>query len=326
MGKPEIVLGGGTHSFFEQIISLENLFGAWQEFKKGKMRKFDVQAFGWNLEEHVFALYDDLRDGNYRHGPYESFYVHDPKRRHIHKPSVRDRLLHHALFRVIEPLFDRRFIFDSWSCRKGKGAHRAVDHFQAFGWQLSRNNTRTVWVLKLDIQKFFQSVDQEILFLILTRIITDPRARELLKIVIKSFPQGIPLGNLTSQLFANIYLNELDQFVKHELRMRPYVRYCDDFVLLHHDRCVLEAVLSKIQTFLSHKLHLALHPKKIILTRYHQGVDFLGFVCFPHYRILRTKTKRRLIRRLTSKNTPSYSGLLKQVRAYQLKKALGILG
>ncbi|MEK7655491.1 MAG: reverse transcriptase domain-containing protein [Patescibacteria group bacterium] len=303
---------------FDRIISLENLFAAWKEFRKGKGGKPDVQAFEWRLEDEIFRLHEDLRDGTYEHGPYESFFVCDPKRRHIHKPSVRDRLVHHAVVRVVEPLFDRRFIFDAWSCRKSKGTHAAVNRLQSFCWRLSRNNTRTVWVLKLDIRKFFENVDQDVLLRVLSKTIGDPRVNDLFTRIIRSFSNGIPLGNLTSQLFANVYLNELDQLMKHEIRMRSYIRYCDDFVLTHQDREILESALLRIRLFLLAQLRLTLHPKKIILVPYHRGVDFLGFICFPHYRVLRAKTKRRMLRRVNEKNLASYNGILQHCRSHKL--------
>lgn len=282
-----------------------------------------MQEFALKLEDNIFKLYDQLRGGTYQHGSYEAFVVHDPKRRQIHKASVADRLLHHAIVRVIEPFFERQFIFDSWSCRKRKGTHRAVDRFSRMAWKLSRNNTKTVWVLKLDIAKFFASVDQEILLSIIGRTIHDQKTLELIADVVRSFSDGgFPLGNLTSQLFANVYLNELDQFVKHYIVMRQYVRYCDDFVLLHHDRAFLEKLLPVIGEFLETRLRLSLHPKKIILKRYHRGVDFLGYICFPNFRILRTTTKRRMLRKVDEKNLPSYLGLTCHCRASALSHTM----
>ncbi len=278
--------------------------------------------FEWNLEEHIFTVHNELMSGTYQHGGYQSFYVCDPKRRHIHKPSVRDRLVHHAIFRVIEPLFNRQFVFDVWSCRNGKGMHRAIERFQRFAWKVSKNNTRTVWVLKMDIRTFFASVDQDILIKILERTILDSRTRTLLTGVIRSFPAGIPLGNLTSQLFANVYLNALDQFVKSKLGKKWYLRYCDDFVILHEDRNVLQLIIPLIRDFLSNQLSLELHPKKCILGRYHRGIDFLGHVCFPYYCVLRTKTRRRMMRRLTSENCTSYYGLIQRTRAFVLRKQM----
>ena len=238
-------VGGGeiNSHIFEKIISLENLFAAWKEFQKGKRKKADVQEFGLGLEDNIFNLHYALKNESYQHSGYKSFYVNDPKRRHIHKASVRDRLLHHAVVRVLTPIFERKFIFDSWSCRKRKGTHRAVDRFQKLAWRLSRNNTRTVWILKLDIRKCFESVNHDALMLILSRAIRDDEVLRLLQNIIASFPKGIPLGNLTSQLFVNVYLNELDQFIKHSVAhcaiVSPatgslsYLRYSDDFVLIH---------------------------------------------------------------------------------------------
>ena len=151
-------------SMFEKIISLENLFDAWTEFKKEKSNKKDVAAFEVSLEDHVFELHEDLKNGNYRHGGYYSFFVHDPKRRHIHKASVRDRLLHHAVYRILYPFFDKIFITHSFSCRNDKGTHRALNCFRKFVYKVSRNNTRVCWVLKCDIKKFFASIDQRKLF------------------------------------------------------------------------------------------------------------------------------------------------------------------
>jgi len=303
---------------FEEIISLENLFEAWKEFRRGKGRKLEVQQFELHLEDNIFALHHDLKNGNYCHGTYESFYVCDPKRRHIHKPGVRDRLVHHAIFRILEPMYDKSFIYDVWSCRKEKGTHGAVKRFQKIAWKLSRNNTRPVWVLKMDIEQYFANVDQEILLNLLARKITDKKCLDLLRIVIKSFSQGIPLGNLTSQLFANVYLNELDRFITHNLRLKFYSRYGDDFMVLNKNRSILINLIPTIRNFLSNALKLVLHPQKIILSPYHKGIDFLGFVCFPFYRVLRTKTKKRLLAKVADNNLPSYLGLLKHCRSWKI--------
>jgi len=164
---------------FEKIISLKNLFDAWGEFRKDKRRKKDVAEFELNLEDNIFKLHEDLANGNYKHGGYFSFFINDPKKRHIHKASVRDRLLHHAIIRVIEQMWDRKFIFDSWSSRKYKGTHWAIKRLYKMGLKISRNNSRTLWVLKLDIRKFFDSVDHEILLKILRKETFDERLIKL---------------------------------------------------------------------------------------------------------------------------------------------------
>ena len=307
---------------FDKVISLENLFDAWTEFKKDKNNKKDVAEFEIGLEDHVFELHDDLKNGIYKHGAYFSFFVNDPKRRHIHKAPVRDRLLHHAVHRIIEPPWNKAFIFDSWSSRITKGTHAAVRRLQDLALRLSHNYTRTLWVLKLDVKKFFDSVDHEILLNILARKTSDKRLMDLLREIIESFHPGLPLGSLTSQLFANIYLNELDQFIKNGLGIKGYVRYTDDFVLLGKKKEALIDCLEKIQTFLHHQLHLTIHPKKLILKTYASGIDYLGYVCFPCHRIVRTKTKRRMLKRVNEKNFASYNGILSHCRSYALRKAL----
>ena len=307
---------------FEKIISLENLFDAWTEFKKGKASKNDVAEFEISLEDHIFRLHEDLKNSNYKHNSYTSFFVSDPKLRHIHKASVRDRLLHHAVHRVIEPTWDKTFIFDSWSSRKNKGTHAAVKRLQNLGLKLSRNHTNALWVLKLDIRKFFNSVNHDILLSIIKRQTHDAILMILLQEIINSFSPGLPLGNLTSQLFANIYMNELDQFIKRQLKIIGYIRYTDDVVLINSNRELLLNSLEKIIYFLRERLCLNVHPKKVILKTYSSGVDYLGYVCFPHFRVLRTKTKQRMFKRINKKNFASYSGILKHCRSYVLKMKL----
>ncbi|MBI5254196.1 hypothetical protein HY932_00195 [Candidatus Falkowbacteria bacterium] len=307
---------------FEKIISLENLFLAWKEFRKGKSKKQDIADFEMNLEDNIFALHKDLASGAYKHGKYVSFYVCDPKRRHIHKATVRDRVLHRAVVRVIEPIWERTFIFDSWSCRKDKGHHAAIRRFQRFGRSLSQNYTKTLWILKLDIRKFFELVNRDVLLKIVATKICDERLLSLLREIIDSFSPGLPLGNLTSQLFANIYLDRLDRFVKHGLKERGYIRYADDFIIMHTDKDVLRQCLLGIQRFLSEELQLNLHPLKIFLKTYSSGIDFLGYVCFPHFCVLRTKTKRRMLVRINARNLPSYNGVLAHCRSRGLQSLI----
>src|SRR3989338_8326393 len=195
---------------YEHIISTDNLLEAWKEFSKGKRRRKDVQEFGRNLMANVLSLRHDLVSGAYQHSPYEAFNISDPKPRNIHKARVRDRLLHHALYRQLYPFFDKTFIAGSYSCRKGKGSHKAIGHFQSAAYQVSLNHTRTVWVLKCDIRKFFASIDQAVLMDILLSRIPDKDILWLIRRVVESFQstapgKGLPLGNLTSQLFVNIY-------------------------------------------------------------------------------------------------------------------------
>ncbi|MFH1867161.1 MAG: reverse transcriptase domain-containing protein [Patescibacteria group bacterium] len=340
--------GGGRywksfgHNIFEKIINLENLFLAWREFRRGKRSKLDVQKFEFKLEDNLFTIHDQLASGIYVNNPYVSFYITDPKLRHIHKASVRDRVINQAVFRVLYPIFDKVFAYDSYSCRDNKGLHKAVDRLELFLRRVSRNYQEPVWVLKCDVKKFFDSVDQERLFGFICKRLFDRRALDLVERIISSFSvsagKGLPLGNVTSQLFANIYLNELDQFIKHQLRVKYYLRYCDDFIILDNGKKYLSGLIDKINEFLKNNLELELHPRKIIIRKYRQGIDYLGYVCLPHYRVPRTKTKRRILRVLVGKSylvkqgrfsqtifyssLQSYFGVLKHCRGFKVKQQI----
>lgn len=312
---------------FEDVISIDNLLLAWQEFIKGKKNKKDVQIFSFYLMDNILLLHNDLKNRAYKHGGYERFRINDPKPRTIHKASVRDRLLHHAVHRILYPFFDKTFISDSFSCRNGKGTHKAINRFRKFGYIVSKNNTKTCWVLKCDIKKFFASVDQDILINILGQYIADKDIIGLLRKIISSFKSsGLPLGNLTSQLFANVYMNELDQFIKHKMKVKYYIRYADDFVILSEDENYLKEIIPVIRNFLQDNLNLELHPDKIFIKTLYSGVDFLGWVSFPGHRVIRNKTKNRIFKRLLEKNSSktlnSYFGLLSHGNAQKIKNKI----
>lgn len=312
---------------FADLTSIENLFQAWDEFKKGKRERLDVQIFERNLEDNVFKLQARLRNKTYRHRGYNSFFVHDPKQRHIHKASVEDRIVHHLLYKYLYQVFDKIFIYDSYSCRLGKGSHKGVKRLVKFTRIVSKNYTKECWALKLDIKKFFASVDHEILKNLLREKISDKDILGLLDQVIDSFPKGIPLGNLTSQIFANIYMNELDKFIKHKLKVKYYLRYADDFLILlnssYYDRLVYHnKLIRQIKEFLKSQLKLELHPSKIILRKLDWGIDFLGYLILPHYILPRTKTKKRIFKKLSNKNLQSYLGYLKHTNSYKLSLQL----
>ncbi len=272
--------------------------------------------------ENIESLHRELLNFTYQHGLYQAFRINDPKPRQIHKASVQDRLLHHAVYRVLYPFFDRKFIADSYSCRLDKGTHRAMNRFRRFGYRVSRNHTRTVWVLKCDIRKFFENIDHGVLLEILKKHIEDEYVIGLLNNIISSFHKGLPLGNLTSQLLVNIYMNEFDQIVKHQLKIKCYVRYADDFVILHYDKNYLEELLPKLADILQEYLKLELHPNKIFIKTLASGVDFLGWVHFPDHRVVRATTKRRMLKKLNDKNLPSYLGLISHGNTYKLSKSV----
>ena len=330
---------------FEDIISLENLLKAWIEFLSGKKYKKDVANFSLHLMDNLRVLHEGLAIKTYKHGGYKAFKISDPKPRDIHKATVRDRLVHHAIHRILYPYFDKKFIFDSYSSRLGKGTHKAVNRFRDYFYKVSKNNTRTCWVLKCDVRKFFASIDHRVLLSVLRTHISDQNILALLEEVIKSFSGsikgvGLPLGNLTSQLFVNIYLNEFDQFVKHKLKVKCYVRFADDFVILSKDKNYLIDTLNIISDYLEKELKLNLHPNKVSVSTFASGIDFLGLVNFSDYRVLRTKTKRRMFskleKRLESYKTSmipgeslnqslqSYLGILKHCNGHDLARKLKV--
>jgi retron-type reverse transcriptase len=309
---------------------VENLLLAWREFLKGKRSKKDVQEFQVHLMDNILLLHKDLMNKRYIHGGYYAFNISDPKPRNIHKASVRDRLLHHAIYRILYPFFDKKFIADSYSCRKWKGTHRALKRFQSLVYKVSKNNTNNMWVLKCDVKKFFASIDQEILFKILRKHLRDEDIIWLIQQVVVSFntspSKGLPLGNLTSQLLVNVYMNEFDQYMKNELRVKYYIRYADDFVILHQDKECLFKVLGKIENFLKEKLKLLLHPDKVSIKTISSGVDFLGWVHFFDHRVLRTTTKKRMYKKLEGnpkeETIISYRGLLSHGNTNKLQNKI----
>ena len=210
---------------YHNIISVENLLDAWREFLRNKRGRKDIEQFAAHLTDNIFDLHRKLQNKTYRHGGYTAFRINDPKPRDIHKASVVDRLLHHAIYRILYQHFDPKFIFDSYSCRRSKGTHRAINRFRQYALKVSENYTRTAWVLKCDIRKFFANIDHSILIDILRKRIPDEDVINLLKEVIGSFHTqgrpgvGLPLGNLTSQLLVNVYMNEFDHFLKRELKI-----------------------------------------------------------------------------------------------------------
>lgn len=324
------------HTNYSNLISIENIFQAWKEFGKGKAKRLDVQEFERNLEDNLFALQQKLKDKTYRHGEYQSFYVNDPKQRHIHKANVTDRVVHHLLYTFLYKLFDSSFIYDSYSCRLKKGTHKGLKRLEGYTRKVSQNYTTDCWALKCDIRKFFASVDHEVLLNLLKKKINDSDIIWLLQQIIYGFysdrgeGRGMPLGNLTSQVFANIYMNELDQFVKHKLRMHHYVRYADDFLFLLKDKELLCEYVDVLRQFLSSELKLELHPDKIIFRKLEWGIDFLGYIILPHYILPRTKTKRRIFRKLKDKiglenfeqTMQSYLGYLKHANSYGIQQNL----
>ena len=282
--------------------------------------------FEFNLEENIFNLRRELKSKTYKHGNYYGFYITDPKIRHIHKAAVKDRIVHHAIYSVMNSIFEPTFIYDSYSCRKGKGTHKGIYRLDKFLRKVSKNNFKSCFIMKCDIRKFFESVSHDVLISIIEKRIKDENAIWLVKKIVQSFSPGLPIGNLTSQMFANIYLNELDQFVKQKLEIPFYYRYTDDFVIINESKEKLKKWLLEVRNFLFEKLKMELHPNKVILRKYHQGIDYLGYIQFPHHRLLRTKTKRRIIKKvklgITEQSLQSYLGVLSHADSYNLSQEI----
>ncbi len=323
--------------YYEHIISLDNLLEAWREFVVGKRSRKDVQLFERDLMANILKLNRDLESGNYHHSSYHPFKIADPKPRNIHKAGVRDRLLHRAIYRVLYPIWDKTFIYDSYSCRNTKGTHRAFLRLQKITREISANYTQPCFALKCDIRRFFDSIDHEVLMALLQKRISDAKLLDLLQEIVGSFElspgRGMPLGNLTSQLFSNVYLDPLDKFVKHHLRVKNYLRYADDFISLTNNPDELMGYLVEVNQFLKTKLKLQLHPDKISFGKFEWGIDYVGYVALPHYQLPRAKTVKRMYKKISRslvlgdfdavvKAMPSYLGYLGHVEGYKTSQQL----
>ena len=315
---------------YEEVMTFENLFLAWREFVRDKSKKADVIMFQSKLMDNLFELYEELKDKKYRHDSYQAFKINDPKPRDIHKARVRDRVIHHLLYNILYDFFDTTFIYDSYSCRKSKGTHKALVRFRSFVLKESHNMTKSYYVLKCDVRKFFASINHDILKNILRKRIANTDILILLENIVDSFSIGLPLGNLTSQLLVNIYMNEFDQFMKRDLKVKYYIRYADDFVIVSQDKKYLENMILVIADFLEKRLRLKLHPDKVFIKSIYSGVDFLGWIEFGNHRVVRTSTKKRMMRTLQKNNyqkesISSYEGMLQHGNAYTIKKEIEML-
>jgi RNA-directed DNA polymerase len=289
---------------YPQVTDFENLYRAYRAARRGKRGKESVAAFERRQEQELLALQDELISKTYQPGEYYSFYIHEPKRRLISAAPFRDRVVHHALCQVIEPIWERRFIHDSYANRVGKGTHRALDRTQEFA-------RRYPYVLQCDIRQFFPSIDVEILRAEITRLVADADVLWLCDQILASgqglVPEtyqmnwfrgddllaalrrrGLPIGNLTSQFWANVYLNPLDQFIKRNLGGVAYLRYVDDFLLFASEKAALQTWRREIIDFLA-GLRLTLHENQAQVNPTGMGIPFLGFRIFPDHRLLKRR-------------------------------------
>jgi RNA-directed DNA polymerase len=287
-----------TNNFYSQICNLSNLILAWRRARKGKTKKDYVMEFEKDTLRNLLKLHEELKNQTYYPKLLKTFILRDPKTRKISKSDFRDRIIHHALIRIIEPIFEKRFIYDSCANQIGKGNLFALKRLNLFLRKVTKNNTQNAYCLKADIKHYFQEVNHKILINIIKRKIIDEKVILLITKILENgeYKEGIsmPLGNLTSQFFANVYLSELDYFVKHKLKAKYYIRYVDDFVILHENKEQLEILKIEIDNFLRNNLKIELHPDKSKIIPLSRGIDFVGFRNFYYYKLLRKRNIRKI--------------------------------
>lgn len=296
-------------NLYPKIHTFRRLYESFCLCRKDKRDQSYVAEFERNLEERLFALQHDLIDRTWEPDEYATFTVSDPKRRLINAPSFRDRIVHRAIHDTIVPIWECRFIHDSYACRKGKGPHVGADRLQGFMQTFPKGDG---YYLQADVKSYFATIDHAVLLDLLWYRIADRDLRGILEQVVHSYHTpgcrgiGIPLGNLTSQLFANIYLHELDMFVKHRLRVRHYIRYMDDIVLLSDSKPQLWEWRDAIGAFLEDRLRVRLHPKKQIVAPIRTGTDYLGYWIFQDRRWVRARNVHRFYGRLKRMEAGAY--------------------
>ncbi len=313
------------NNLYAKLCSLENLELAFMKAKKRKTKSFYVKEFEKNLNDGLLKLKQELESFSYKPMPLKKFIIRDPKTRIIHASAFRDRVVYHALCNIIEPIYEKIFIFDSYASRIGKGTHNALMRFDEFKRKVSKNgkpvnnayNSDMVqgYVLKADIKHYFETVDHEVLLDIVKRKVKDGKIIWLIKKILNNFEaktkgKGMPLGNLTSQFFANVYLNELDYFIKHILRAKYYIRYVDDFVILHNSKEQLEKWKEQINNFLKKELKLELHSDKSKIMPLRNGINLVGYKIFYYYKLLRKSNRRKFERDFNKKLNLYQSSLL----------------
>ena len=287
-----------SNNLYPQIYNLSNLILAWRKARKHKTKKDYVIEFEENLIKNLLELQKELKEQTYKPIPLKTFILRDPKTRKISKSAFRDRVVHHALVRIIEPILEKSFIYDSCANRIGKGTLFALKRFDLFKRKITCNLNKEAFCLKADIKHYFQAVNHLILLKIIKRKIKDEKVIWLIKQILSNYynkDKGMPLGNLTSQFFANVYLNDLDYFVKHILKAKFYIRYVDDFVILNENKEQLKGWMIKINRFLRDKLKIELHPQKSRIISLSKGIDFVGFRNFYYHRLLRKRNIKKML-------------------------------
>lgn len=301
--RQDIIFMKRYKKLYAMLCSKDNIYLAYKKARKHKTLKSYVMEFENNLKENLSQLQRELESESYMPRPLEIFILRDPKTRIISKSHFRDRIVHHAICNITEPIFEKLFIYDSYANRLGKGTQKAIERFENFKRKITKNNAKRTYVLKADIKHYFENVDHNILIKLLERKIKDEKLIHLIKIILNNHQtrhlgKGMPLGNLTSQFFANIYLHELDWFIKHHLKARYYIRYVDDFVIIETDIKTLEDYMLQINAFLRENLLLEIHPEKSKFQIITHGVRFLGSRIYPHHRLLTKMNTRKFKKKL----------------------------
>jgi len=314
------------NNLYPAIYSFESLHAAYLRARRGKRTRAEVQRFELDLEGNLIQLHNELVLGTYKTGKYRQFIVPEPKERIVAALPFRDRVVQHALVYVLDPIWERRFIPESYACRVGRGTHKGADKAQAMLRQVKREHGK-VYVFKADIAKFFYSIDHAVLKMLVRKRIYCKPTLALIDAIIDSTVKadshvGLPIGNLTSQLFANIYLHELDEFVKHRLREKNYCRYMDDFCIVHHDKEHLHLLRAKVELFLRDRLRLKTNAKTQVFPVgiFHgRALDFLGYRIWTTHRKLRKSSIQRITRTMKKFQTQYAAG---KVTLHRVRQSL----
>lgn len=355
-----------------------DLFQAYFDARKNKRNTINALAFEKHLEANLFSLANEIIESNYIPKPSICFIVDKPVKREIFAADFRDRVIHHFIYNYISPIFEKTFINDSYSCRKGKGTHYGIKRIDHFIRSCSQNYTKNCYILKLDIKGYFMAMNKTLLFgkikealinqkhkidfdlplvlyLIEKTLYNDPKENCKIKgkktdwvglpesksLFYAKHNCGLPIGNLTSQLFGNIYMNPFDHWVKQRLQIKYYGRYVDDFILVHSDKEYLKSLIPILSNFLLSALKLTLHPCKIYLQHYSKGVQYLGAIIKPHRIYIASRTKGNFYNAIEKQNKiarnhkptkeeqqaflssiNSYLGIMKHYKTYKLRKQM----
>lgn len=335
------------------MFTYRQLYNCYIKCRKNKRNTLNQLKFEINAEQNLLNLQKELNNMTYKPSRSICFVVNKPKLREIFAADFRDRIIHHVLVEHLEAIIEPKFIYDSYACRKDKGTHKAVKRLQHFTRSVTENNSKQAYCLQLDIRSFFVTMDKDILFNLIKKYTQDKDMLWLAMVIIyndctencritkggvllKYIPEhktlfkqtknkGLPIGNLTSQFFANVYLNEIDQFIKHKLKCRYYMRYTDDSLILHQNKEQLKKWMEKIEMFLKKKLDLTLNISKITIRRISDGIDYIGYIVRPFYILVRRRVvnnlKNKLLKgKLTRQSYVSYRGHFKHANAYNLQR------